>query len=663
MTDSALRTGPPGSAALPDPAGPGLLAGLWRRQLPHYPANARRAFYLGVVVIVTITLYYELYVQGTVATQITAQYHMTLAFFIGIGVVANALGALSSVAAGLADRWGRCNLVVTGLLITGLLITFGLPNAPNRNAFAAMAVLVSIVEGMVLVATPALIRDFSPQLGRASAMGFWTLGPVIGSLVASEVSSHTQVSHPDWQFQYVLAGITGLVVFVVALLGLRELSPQLRDQLMVSLRDRTLIEAKAAGIDPEKALQGHWKQMLKPDVLGSSFAISVFLLFYYFAVGFFVIYYATVFGYTPQQANSLANWYWIANAIALLVIGVVSDWLKVRKPFMVIGGLISATGVAWFAILSTHVGTSYHQFAWLLVLIAAGGGIAYCAWMAAYTETVERHNPAGTATGLAIWGGVLRIVVSASLIVVPFVVPVANILVDHGTEVQALSQKYAPQLATLNGLSPTTQGRLSSDPNNPIVQSVAISELSGVNADDVGAVLDTNANHAAELATLQAISPANQQALAANKNDPVALSGAIGDIATKFGISPTDAGNRLLATAAIPPHTLALLADTATIGKIQAAGAKLQDVGKIPAADLATLSQYGPQVLQAQKDAPGQWQRWWWVAFGGQLLFLPFVFVMVGRWRPKRARQDARDHEAAVDRELAALAAGEPQTA
>ena len=41
---------------------------------------------------------------------------------------------------------------------------------------------IGFVEGVILVATPAMIRDFSPQVGRASAMGFWTLGPVPGSL-------------------------------------------------------------------------------------------------------------------------------------------------------------------------------------------------------------------------------------------------------------------------------------------------------------------------------------------------------------------------------------------------------------------------------------------------------------------------------------------------
>ena len=47
------------------------------------------------------------------------------------------------------------------------------------------------MEGICLVATPALIRDFSPQVGRATAMGFWTSGPVIGSLIVSVVGSAT----------------------------------------------------------------------------------------------------------------------------------------------------------------------------------------------------------------------------------------------------------------------------------------------------------------------------------------------------------------------------------------------------------------------------------------------------------------------------------------
>ena len=84
------------------------------------------------MVIATIILYYELYVQGSVATEISADLHMSLAYLITVSIVGNALGALASVVAGLADRWGRANLVVYGLAVTGALVLFGLANATAR---------------------------------------------------------------------------------------------------------------------------------------------------------------------------------------------------------------------------------------------------------------------------------------------------------------------------------------------------------------------------------------------------------------------------------------------------------------------------------------------------------------------------------------------------
>ena len=154
-----------------------------------------------------------------------------------------------------------------------------------------------------------------------------------------------------------VCGTVGLAVFVLAFFGLRELAPKLRDQLMVSLRDRALIEARAQGVDPEEAGSGHWRRMLRLDLIGPAFAISVFLLFYYIAVGLFVVFFATNFGYSVARANALADWYWGANALALLVAGLLSDRLRVRKPFMVAGGVTSAVGVALFANATTHPAT------------------------------------------------------------------------------------------------------------------------------------------------------------------------------------------------------------------------------------------------------------------------------------------------------------------
>ena len=336
------------------PQAKGFRRSLWTRQLSHYPNTGPRTFYLGVTVLATIILYYEFYLQGAVATQIIQHYNMTFTYFVVISIVANGIGAFASLLAGFADRWGRANLVTYGLLITGVLYAFALPHAPSKVWFMVIYSCVGFVEGIVLVATPALIRDFSPQVGRGFAMGFWTLGPVLGSLVVTEVSSHTLTSHKDWQFQFYLCGTVGLVVFLIAFVGLRELSPRIRDQLMVTMRDRVLVEARAAGLKLEDLTKGLWRQMIRPSIFGPAFAISLFLLLYYIAAGFAVVYFATVYGYSESKANALANWYWITNALALVVTGLLSDYLRVRKPFMVVGTAISLVGIAFFAIAATQ---------------------------------------------------------------------------------------------------------------------------------------------------------------------------------------------------------------------------------------------------------------------------------------------------------------------
>src|SRR5438067_9948692 len=131
---------------------------LWQRQLMRYPDNGARTGYLAGKVIATSVLYYELYVQGAEATKVIRTYHFTFTQFVFILVIGNAVGAFASLFAGLADRWGRANLVVGGVLVTGLLILFGLPHAPNKTVYGVLFAGVSLVEGIALVATPALIR-------------------------------------------------------------------------------------------------------------------------------------------------------------------------------------------------------------------------------------------------------------------------------------------------------------------------------------------------------------------------------------------------------------------------------------------------------------------------------------------------------------------------
>src|SRR5260370_15045810 len=71
-----------------------------------------------------------------------------------------------------------------------------------------------------------------------------------------------------------------------------------------------------------------------------------------------------------------------------------------------------------------------------------GLGIAYAPWMASYTESVEARNPALTATCLAIWGWIIRIVVFVSYLLIPVVINTVTPLVNYGGTVSAYPATY-----------------------------------------------------------------------------------------------------------------------------------------------------------------------------------------------------------------------------
>jgi hypothetical protein len=163
---------------------------------------------------------------------------------------------------------------------------------------------------------------------------------------------------------------------------------------MVSSRDRALIEARAKGMsdaDIEAALRHPFRQLLKPDVIISSIAVSIMLLIYYTAVLASVIYLTTVFGFSVKNANGLGNWNWGFNVIAVILVGVISDRVRVRKPFMLIGGGVAAVmTVVWLEQAGHH--PSYYTLAVILAVASFFLGVAYTPWMASFTETVEART-------------------------------------------------------------------------------------------------------------------------------------------------------------------------------------------------------------------------------------------------------------------------------
>jgi hypothetical protein len=114
--------------------------------------------------------------------------------------------------------------------------------------------------------------------------------------------------------------------------------------------------------------------------------------------------------------------------------------------------------------------------------------------------------------------------------------------------------------------------------------------------------------------------------LAANPSDAAAATKALAQIHQHLGLSEAQALPRLLS------------------------------LKSLPKADLAFFQAHGAQLGAAQKSNPGEWRHWWWVCVAGELLFLPLILIMAGRWRPKSAKRDADEHEKRVAEELAKLA-------
>jgi len=548
-------------------------------------------------------LYYELYVAGGVSTLILADLHMTFTFFVIMTAFGNLVGAFGSLFAGLTDRFGRTNIVIYGLLITAVFVAFIIPNAGNKWNFLWMTFVVGAVEGMCLVATPALVRDFSPQVGRAQAMGFWTAGPVVGSLVVAVVGSNTITEETKWQHEYFICGIVGLVVWVIVFIFLRELSPGLRDQLMVTERDRTLVEARAKGLDIAESLKRPWRQLLKVDVVVSAIAVSVMLLIYYTAVGFGVIYLTTIFGFSLKDANGLGNWNWGFDIIGLIIFGYLSDRMRVRKPFMVVGAALCAVTTVLFLIRAGHAETtSYYHLALLLAALGFTLSWCYVPWMASFTETVEARNPALTATGLAIWGWIIRVVVFIAFMIIPVVINSVTPLVDYGAGVSAASAKYSSELAFASA--------------HP--QVVA-------NATKLAPELQAISAHPQIFAELQA--------------------------------NPTDPALIAQAEAAVGPATFSkIVQNQSTIASLAPYSSELKQLASVSNnPDFLFLQKHGPTVEKAAAKSPGQWQTWYWICFACLIFFIICVPILKGRWSPKKAKADEDAHKRWLDAELEKL--------
>ena len=256
--------------------------------------------------------------------------------------------------------------------------------------------------------------------------------------------------------------------------------------------------------------------------------------------------------------------------------------------------------------------TGYYANVLVIVLLAVSISIAYAPWMANYTEQVESHNPALTASGLAVWGWILRITVALSFLVLPYVITTATTLVDNQTAATALQAIQAAE-----PYAPST----SPPACNPTAAPASV--ISGLQA--------TEEAGPRTLATLLTACNSTHDLTKA-----LTAAGGLGNpqVAGLLAYNP-------LAKAIQSGQTVSQSEITSKVG--------------VHSQNLASLLVAEQKLVPAQKTSPGEWQRWWGVCMAGMFVFAVLVFFMRGRWSPRAARRDMAEHDQMVTEELAKL--------
>jgi len=376
----------------------------WQRELAHYPSARARAGYLIVTLAAAMALYSHAFVAVSVLPLLQRDLGFTQQQFGLYFMLVFLVSAISALFGSLSDRLGRANLVVYGSIIAAL-VTLGVALTGTPRSFFLAGWALTLVEGVLQVTLLALVRDFSPRMSRAFALGFYSIGPWGGQILASTVARLTLPIYGTWQSQYVISSALSLLVALIAFFCLRELGPGLRNQVIIAAEDAARLEERAAHF--ATAAQKPWRQMLHSTIFLSALGYSLYNVPRYSISIFLPTYLSSVLAFPLAQANGIASFFGLAFIGGSLLFGLWSDRLQARKPFMVSGALAAVLMVLFFMRLTPDTGVALITIT--LIGLSCALAMGNVNWLAAFTETAEEINPALVGTALAIQGAVFRL--------------------------------------------------------------------------------------------------------------------------------------------------------------------------------------------------------------------------------------------------------------
>ncbi|MFG1707750.1 MFS transporter [Nonomuraea sp. M3C6] len=383
------------------------------RELSVYPVGSRRIFLLAIAVLASLVANFET-TLATILPLLMDDLSMSLTVYGQIAALSVLVGGLSAGFGGiLSDRWGRVTLLVPTLTVTAAC-NFLLATVDSVAELFWIRCLMLFIEGAGITITASLVRDFSPRLGRAQAFAFWTWGPVGASFLASFIAGFTLPLFGNaWQSQAIIMGVVSLVMCGVIVWKIAEPSAALRAQVL---------QAEQAVSAEEKIDAGRVRELFRhphlwAHVLGNT---GWQVLYWTFAI-FGQTILSDAFGMDAAAANRVVALGIVLNALAVVVVGRLSDRLQLRKPFTAVGTVLTVAALAYF-IAMVGPGVSAAQVTVVYALLFLFMGIAYVPWMANFSENAEDVESRLQGSALGIWGMVVRVMIVVLLVVSPPVV-------------------------------------------------------------------------------------------------------------------------------------------------------------------------------------------------------------------------------------------------
>lgn len=239
------------------------------------------------------------------------------------------------------------------------------------------------------------------------------------NFLANFIAGLTLPIYHTWQSQIWITGFLAIAMYIPIVLFLKDLSPDLRLRIFKSELASMQAEGRrmpSAGEIPSGTRDAFGQLLRHSEVWLLVVGVVANLTLYFTLQPFGPLMFTQAFHYSPAEAASLNAYFWLANMVVLILTGIVSDKLQLRKPIAIFGTILAVGLLAWWLPGFGHK-LPHYEMAIIASMLGCFLAIGYVPWAAQFSETLEDVSPALQATGWAFFGMIARgwVAISAPL--------------------------------------------------------------------------------------------------------------------------------------------------------------------------------------------------------------------------------------------------------